>query len=59
MSGVEVEVDAIVRETDEAVLVIYEGEEVWLPLSQIDSMRKGQNPSITAARWILEKKGML
>jgi len=53
-------------ETDSAVLVIDpdSGEELWIPLSQIESMHKSfKNPSgegtIIMSDWIARKKGLL
>jgi hypothetical protein len=56
--------ERIVRETDKALLVrLEDGEEVWLPLSQIsepDSYREGdENGTISVTEWIAEQKGLL
>ena len=57
--AVTIEVDAVLHETDDAVLVEIDGEQIWLPLSQVDGVVRGRNPAITAKRWILEKKGLI
>lgn len=43
MAWVYLEVDRILRETDKALLVEIDGEEVWLPLSQIEGNGYGYN----------------
>lgn len=50
------------RESDKAVLVVVEdtGEEVWFPLSQVDSMHfdgKGHGKIVVTA-WIARQKGL-
>ena len=50
----------ILGESPSAVLVDYEGDEQWLPLSQVKSITKrpGLHKSeIVASEWILEQKG--
>lgn len=61
MDTVEVEVDAIKHETDDAMLVVFEGEEVWVPLSQVDKIvrRKTGTALITMQTWIATKKGFI
>jgi hypothetical protein len=52
-----------IRETDNAVLVcdIVSGEEIWFPLSTVDSMHfdgRGDG-EIEVADWIARQKGLL
>jgi hypothetical protein len=52
------------RETDNAVLVTlvdHDDEQVWFPLSQVDSMHrdKNGNGSIVVTDWIATQKGLL
>ena len=50
------------RETDSAVLVYDHAteEEIWLPLSQVDSMHKDKNGNgtIVVSDWIAAQKGL-
>jgi hypothetical protein len=59
MSAVTIDLDSIEHETDNAVLVIFEGTEVWLPLSQVDAIVRGKSPSVTIPEWLAVKRGML
>ena len=54
-----IEVDSIEHETDDALLVVFEGEKVWLPLSLVSRIDKGPNPAVTIPEWLAVKKGML
>ncbi len=50
-----------VRETDNAVLIDYEGDEVWLPLSQVERMGFNQSTGmgyIVISDWIAQQKGL-
>lgn len=53
----------IIRETSSAILLLTaEGEEVWLPLSQVDEIHKHPQPDeswIIAKTWILRSKGLI
>ena len=47
-------------ETDNAVLIDVDGEEIWIPLSQVDSMHfdvRG-NGNIVVSDWIAKQKGL-
>ena len=60
---VHLEFEEIVRGTEKALLVrLAEGEEVWLPLSQIadaDDYRAGQKSgTISVTEWIAQQKGL-
>jgi hypothetical protein len=58
MADIQIEVDEIVHETDSAVLVKYEGEDVWIPLSQVSRMSRGkQSSAIWIPQWLADKKG--
>ena len=50
------------RETDAAVLVADDdsGEEIWFPLSQVDSMHfdKNSKGTIVVTDWIANQKGL-
>jgi len=51
----------ITRATDRAVLIVYEGDEVWVPRSvclEGDSLSVGDTDLIVADWW-LEKEGLL
>ena len=50
----------ILRETDAALLLeTPDGEEVWLPFSQIDRITRGKDfDSLEVSTWIAEKKGL-
>ena len=49
-------------ETEKAILVEIEGEEYWMPKSQIDDdsevYKKGQEGTLVITRWIAEQKGL-
>ena len=50
--------------TDKAVLVEYEGDEVWIPLSQVDSEKVlehtvGDIVDIDIPEWLAIKKGLV
>lgn len=50
----------ILRETDKALLVRYQGEEHWIPLSQIEEPEGCEvgdtSTSLVITRWIAEEK---
>lgn len=52
-----------VRETDNAVLVHDDAsdEDVWIPLSQVESMHRDRNDfgSIVVSDWIARQKGLV
>lgn len=57
--AVDIEVAEILRRTDEAVLVEYDGEEVWIPQSQVLEIHPDDDPPrLRITRWIAQKKGM-
>ena len=53
----------ITRETDAAVLVSKNGEQYWIPFSQIEKMTRDSksqcNDSVTMTAWIAKQKGLL
>jgi hypothetical protein len=57
ISGVVVE-----AETDSAILCDIEGEEIWIPKSQIDDdsevYEMGTNGDLVITQWIARKKGL-
>lgn len=60
---VELEVETPVqRASDKAILVSIEGEEVWIPQSQIhddsEVYGKGHTGTLIVSRWIAEQKGL-
>lgn len=49
-----------VHKTSRGLLVNYEGEEFWLPLSETEwSWSDGAMVEITIPRWLAEKKGLI
>jgi len=60
---VHVNVDRIIRETEKALMVEIDGEEFWIPLSQIDEGGFYYFPgdvdrSIRITEWIAKEKGL-
>lgn len=60
---VHLDVEEIVRETDKALLLrLDDGEEVWIPLTQIadaDDYHEGDtNCTVSVTEWIAEQKGL-
>jgi hypothetical protein len=51
--------DGILKETDAAVLIEIDGEEYWIPLSQVHSMHHGDTPYIMMTPWIAKQKGLM
>jgi hypothetical protein len=60
---VHVEVEEIIKETDKAFLVRIDGEDAWLPHSQIadwaDYEVGAQNVTMSVTRWLAEQEGLL
>ena len=58
----EIDIDRIKIETDKAILVIIDDEEIWLPKSQI-AYDRNQDPDrvreIAVSEWIAEQKGLI
>jgi len=58
---VHIEVD-ILKETDSAFLILYEGEKIWIPKSQIanaDDYNVGdENITLSITEWIANQKGI-
>lgn len=55
-------VEEVKAETDAALLVLYEGQEVWLPKSQLpgcDAVEGDTDVDIEVTQWILEEKGLV
>jgi len=38
-----------------ALQVIVDGETIWLPLSQVEEIHRGEPPSVRIPRWLAEK----
>ena len=56
----EVEINCIfLRETANAVLIEADGEEMWIPLSQVSEMHKGKASKIIMSQWIANQKGLI
>ena len=58
---VELEVDDVLAVTDSAVLCEIDGDEYWLPWSQISDAEiadKGDSGTIVIPRWLAEKHGL-
>ncbi len=49
----------IIHETDSAILVDYDGEEVWLPLSQVLEIHRTKPATIVITEWIALKKDLI
>jgi hypothetical protein len=52
----------IKRETDKALLIVWEGEEFWIPLSQIadagDYHQGDEHCNLSITEWIAKQKGI-
>lgn len=59
---VEIEVDNLKAQTEKAGLFVIDGEEVWLPWSQIGGgsnvTKNGESGVICIPRWLAEEKGL-
>jgi len=60
---VEVEFDAVKASTDKAVLILVDGEEYWIPKSQIGDLYENEGRfatggSLTIPEWLAEEKGL-
>jgi hypothetical protein len=59
---VTVNVDKILRETDKAFLVEIDGDEVWLPFSQVadfnDYAEGDEDLELSVTEWIANEKGL-
>jgi hypothetical protein len=57
---VEVEVTEVIAETDKAILCVIDGEQVWIPTSQIDAnsevWKYGDDGALVIPRWLAEEK---
>jgi hypothetical protein len=62
MSWIHLDVDKIVRATDKALLLRIDGEEYWIPLSQIagpDDYDEGdEDCTVSVTEWIAREKGL-
>jgi len=59
---IHIEIDEIKRVTDKAILIVYDGTEIWLPKSQVadcDNYQEGDlNCTISITEWIANEKGL-
>jgi hypothetical protein len=59
---VAVQVDLLIRQTEKAALCEIDGEEVWLPWSQIDEgsdiKKDGDSGTVYIPRWLAEDKDL-
>jgi len=59
---IEIDIDRIKLETDKAILVIIDDEEIWLPKSQItynENHDLDKPQEIEISEWIAEQKGLI
>jgi len=57
---VELRVSMVKHETDDAVLVEYEGEDIWIPKSCLEDYPDvGDGGDILVQQWIAVEKGMV
>lgn len=51
----------LIRESDAAILIEAQGEEMWIPTSQIEEITRYPNGTVDVVmqRWIASKKGLL
>lgn len=58
--NVEIEVEKLIRQTANAALCLIDGEECWLPWSQINEdseiTKDGDSGSVYIPRWLAEEK---
>lgn len=59
---VEIQVDKLIRQTDNAALCLIDGEEIWLPWSQIDPgsdiEKDGDSGRAYIPVWLAREKGL-
>lgn len=59
---VHVHVDEILRETEKAILCLIDGEEIWIPLSQLQDPeeygRGDKDFTLSITEWIADQKGL-
>ncbi len=59
---IDVEDLEFLHETDSAILVEFDGDEVWIPLSQIEwgmDAEKGDTITVSMPEWLAEAKGLI
>jgi len=59
--SVRITVQKIIHEGENAMLVDVDGDEVWIPLSQIDEIHRDELPfpQLVVTRWIAKQKGLV
>ena len=59
---IHIDVDDILRETDNAFLVLFDGEEIWIPKSQVadfaDYRQGDKNCTLSISKFIAKVKGI-
>lgn len=59
---VHLDVDEVLRETDKAFLLLIDGEEVWVPKSQVSDADKYEagdtDVTVSVTTWLAEQKGL-
>ena len=57
---VDVELLEIKKETDSAILIVTKDDrEVWIPLSQVSTIRRSTPPSIEVAEWLASNEDLI
>ena len=60
MDYVTIDVDEVIRETDDAILVDLEGGKYWLPKSQLEDWPdKGEKGEVEISEWMAIEKGLI
>lgn len=57
---IDIVVDEVLYETDLAILVLCDEEEIWLPKSQLEEWPDiGEEGTVIMTEWIAEEKGLI
>jgi hypothetical protein len=57
---VEIDIDKVIRETNEAILIKIDKENIWLPKSQLDDYPEvGESGIILIKTWLAEEKELI
>lgn len=60
--SVDVEVEEVVKTTAKAILVLVEGEEYWIPRSQIEgdfaTAKEGDSGTMIIPQWLADQEGL-
>lgn len=49
----------VVHQTDNAILIEHDKNEIWLPLSQVHSVHHTEPPTIVISYWVAKQKGLV